>query len=161
MNISKHIKELARHQDITLTELADKLNTSQGNLTNKLIRDNFRLSDVKDIANALNYDNIDIVLRGNNETVLIREDTPINIIKDTQYLLYDGSTSVSEEIEKYGANHTTFGEVVMILIEDELKYQYGNLWSTVIPKRLENEMIKLATGIANDVTSKFDTNKDK
>lgn len=157
MNISKQIKEIAKHQNITLTELAEKLKTSQGNLTNKLIRDNFRLSDIKNITKALNYDNVEIVLRGKHETVIIKENRPINIIKDTQYLVCDGVSSMSEEIEKYGLNDATFGEVVMALIEDELGNQYGTLWDTIIPKRLENKMIEMAMGIAKDATSKFET----
>lgn len=156
MKISKQIRELVKYKNITITELASILNTTQGNLANKLIRDNFRLSDVQEISKALQYDDIEIVLRGNDETVLIRDNYPAKIVKDTRYLLYGDATSIKEDIEKNGFNGTTFGEVVMALIEDELENQYGDLWSTVIPKSLENEMIELATGIAKDITSKFD-----
>lgn len=157
MKISQQIRELVKHKNITITELASILNTTQGNLANKLIRDNFRLSDVKEISNALQYDDMEIILRGKDETVLISDDRPIKIIKDTRYLVYGDVASVKEEIDEYGINNTTFGEVVLALIEDELEHQYGNLWSTVIPKRLENKMIEMAMGIVKDVTDKFDT----
>lgn len=56
MDIAKIIKKLLIDKGMTQTELAEKLNTSSGNLTNKLRRNDFRVSELEDIASAMGYD---------------------------------------------------------------------------------------------------------
>ena len=56
MNISKEIKKMLIDNDMTQTELANKLGTSQGNLANKMKRNNFSVNEMNDIAEALGYD---------------------------------------------------------------------------------------------------------
>lgn len=56
MDISKVIKKLLIDNDMTQTELAEKLNTSSGNLTNKLRRNDFRISELEEIATAIGYE---------------------------------------------------------------------------------------------------------
>lgn len=53
MSLSKKIKMLMVERDITQAELAKKLNTPQSNLSKKMKLDDWRESDLKDIANAL------------------------------------------------------------------------------------------------------------
>ena len=56
MDIAKIIKKLLIDKGMTQIELAEKLNTSSGNLTNKLRRNDFRVSELEDIASAMGYD---------------------------------------------------------------------------------------------------------
>lgn len=51
---SEKIRILVKRNDITLTELAERLQTSRQNLNDKLRRDNFTENDLKQIAAALN-----------------------------------------------------------------------------------------------------------
>lgn len=147
MRVSEQIKEIAKHQNMTITELANAMGTSQANLANKLVRDNFKLSDIQDIGAALNYNVLEIVMRGNNETVIIREDTPIAVVPNTRYLIYDECTTLQEEFEKYGVNDVTFKDVVFELLDDELQKVFKDLWNITIPKRLENEMRDMAKNV--------------
>lgn len=52
----KKIKSILIYKDSTITELAAKLNKSTQNLSNLLKKDNFRESELIDIADALNCD---------------------------------------------------------------------------------------------------------
>ena len=56
MNIANDIKKILIDSGVTQTKLAEKLNTSSGNLTNKLRRNDFRVSEMLEIAEALGYD---------------------------------------------------------------------------------------------------------
>ena len=47
------IRKLCNTQNISLTELASRLNTTPQNLNNKLTLDNFKLTELQKIANAL------------------------------------------------------------------------------------------------------------
>lgn len=53
MGMSEKIKILLVKRKITVTQLAKELNTSSQNLSNKLRQDNFRESELKEIAAAL------------------------------------------------------------------------------------------------------------
>lgn len=53
MVMSKKIKILLAEKDLTLSELAEKIGTSQPNLSNKIQRDNFSEKDLMKIAEAL------------------------------------------------------------------------------------------------------------
>ena len=58
MGMTKKIKMLMIERDITQAELAKKLNTPQSNLSKKMKLDDWRESDLKEIAAALdaNYE---------------------------------------------------------------------------------------------------------
>ncbi|MBC5630632.1 helix-turn-helix transcriptional regulator [Clostridium sp. NSJ-6] len=56
MDITKIIKKLLIDKGMTQTELAKKLNTSSGNLTNKLRRNDFRISELEEISEAIGYE---------------------------------------------------------------------------------------------------------
>jgi len=51
--MAKKIKMLLVEKDATLSELAEKIGTSQPNLSNKMKRDNFSESELVEIADAL------------------------------------------------------------------------------------------------------------
>jgi transcriptional regulator with XRE-family HTH domain len=53
LTTSEKIRLLCKRQGVTLKEIAEKLDTSSPNLTQKLSRDNFDERDLKAIADAL------------------------------------------------------------------------------------------------------------
>lgn len=56
MNAAESIKIVMVKRNINQTALAEKLQTSQGNIGNQLRRNNFTLSQLQTIANALDCD---------------------------------------------------------------------------------------------------------
>lgn len=56
MDITKEIKKMLIDVEMTQAELADKLDTSQGNLANKLKRNNFSTNELLKIADVLGYE---------------------------------------------------------------------------------------------------------
>lgn len=54
MDIAKNIKICLLQKNIQMKELAEKTNQTQQNLTNKMRSNNFRISELEDIAAALN-----------------------------------------------------------------------------------------------------------
>lgn len=56
MDISKEIKKILIEKDMTLTDLANKLGTSQQNISAKLKKNNPRISELKEITDALGYE---------------------------------------------------------------------------------------------------------
>ena len=54
MDIIKEIKKIMIDEDINISDLAEKLNTSQPNLSKKFKRNNPTVKDLEDIADALN-----------------------------------------------------------------------------------------------------------
>lgn len=54
--MSKKIKILLIERDMTMTDLAKKLETSKSNLSDKMKRDNFSEKELIEIANVLNSD---------------------------------------------------------------------------------------------------------
>lgn len=54
--IAKQIKALIAYKETSAAELATKLQCSQANISQKLKRDNFRESEIKEIAEALGCD---------------------------------------------------------------------------------------------------------
>ncbi|MGE8036847.1 helix-turn-helix domain-containing protein [Lysinibacillus sp. NPDC093692] len=56
MGMAKKIKMLMVEKDITLSELAEKIGTSQPNLSNKLKRDNFSEKELNQIAEVLDVE---------------------------------------------------------------------------------------------------------
>lgn len=53
MVMAKKIKMLMVEKDMTISELAEKMGTSQPNLSNKLKRDNFNENELNQIAEVL------------------------------------------------------------------------------------------------------------
>lgn len=56
MSMSEKIRIALVKRKISVTELANRLNTSQSNLSNKLKRDNFSEKELNQIADILNCD---------------------------------------------------------------------------------------------------------
>ena len=56
MSVTKKIKLLLVERDMKMTDLAEKLNTSKSNLSQKMQRDNFSEKELKEIADVLNCD---------------------------------------------------------------------------------------------------------
>lgn len=65
MDISKMIKKILIDEDMNMSQLADKLDTSQQNLSAKLKRNNPSLKEMQEIAEALGYElNISFTRKG-------------------------------------------------------------------------------------------------
>ena len=56
MGISKEIKKILIDEELTQSQLAEKLGTSQQNMNAKLKRDNFSNKEMQEIADVLGYD---------------------------------------------------------------------------------------------------------
>jgi transcriptional regulator with XRE-family HTH domain len=56
MFAAKKIKLLLVERDMTMTDLAEKLNTGKSNLSQKMQRNNFSEKELKEIAEVLNCD---------------------------------------------------------------------------------------------------------
>ena len=54
--VSKQIKVLLAYKEINAARLAEKLNCSQANISQKLKRDNFSENEMRQIAEILNCD---------------------------------------------------------------------------------------------------------
>lgn len=55
MDITKIIKKILIDENVTVSELANRLNTTQPNLSAKFKRNDFRISEIEEIADALGY----------------------------------------------------------------------------------------------------------
>lgn len=55
MDITKMIKKILIDENITVSELASRLNTTQPNLSAKFRRNDFRISEIEEITAALGY----------------------------------------------------------------------------------------------------------
>ena len=53
MSVSKKIRHILVERDMTMAELAEKINTGRSNLSGKLSRDNFSEKEIREIAEAL------------------------------------------------------------------------------------------------------------
>lgn len=60
LSVAEKTKIILNRQGLTIAQLADRLNMSRQNLSNKLSRNNFDEKDIKAIAEALNC-SVDIV----------------------------------------------------------------------------------------------------
>lgn len=56
VDIAKEIKKVLIDLEISQSDLAEKIGTSQGNLANKLKRNNFSTKEMLEIAAALGYE---------------------------------------------------------------------------------------------------------
>lgn len=55
MDITKIIKKILIDENVTVSELANRLNTTQPNLSAKFRRNDFRISEIEEITVALGY----------------------------------------------------------------------------------------------------------
>ncbi len=67
MDITKIIKKILIDENVTISELANKLNTTQPNLSAKFRRNDFRVSEIEEITAALGY----------TVNLEIKKDTPL------------------------------------------------------------------------------------
>ena len=56
LTTAEKIKVIMKHNNFTMTELANQLNCSRQNLSNKMSRNNFDERELTAIANALGYE---------------------------------------------------------------------------------------------------------
>ncbi|RUL51115.1 helix-turn-helix domain-containing protein [Lysinibacillus antri] len=56
MDITKQIKHLLVERDMTATQLAEAINTTQSNLSKKMKNGSYTVNDLEKIANALEVD---------------------------------------------------------------------------------------------------------
>ena len=56
MDITKEIKRIMFEENVTLVELSGRLGTTFQNLGAKFKRNNFKISDLEKISDALGYD---------------------------------------------------------------------------------------------------------
>lgn len=70
MTASEKIRILAKRQKLSLGELADALNQSRQNLSNKMSRDNFSIRELEEIAAALGCElRVEFVSKSSGETL--------------------------------------------------------------------------------------------
>ncbi len=67
MAASKIIKQIMIERNISVKELAEKLNIAPQSMSNKLYRDSFSFNEVVEIANILNCD-VKIITRDTNKS---------------------------------------------------------------------------------------------
>lgn len=66
MDVAKEIRKALIDEDITLTMLAEKLNVTQPNISAKFKKNDFRISELLAIAEAIGYDlNISFTKKNN------------------------------------------------------------------------------------------------
>jgi transcriptional regulator with XRE-family HTH domain len=66
LTMGEKMKVILGRQNLTLSDLADKLGTSRQNLTNKFSRDNFSEKEIREIAQILSceYDGVFVMSDG-------------------------------------------------------------------------------------------------
>ena len=70
MTASEKIRTLAKRQKKTLGDIAEALNQSRQNFSNKMSRDNFTVKELEEIAAALDCDlKIQFISKTNGETL--------------------------------------------------------------------------------------------
>ena len=66
MDIAKELRKILIDEDTTLTALADKLSVTQQNISAKFKKNDFRISELHAIAEAIGYDlNISFTKKSN------------------------------------------------------------------------------------------------
>ena len=56
LDVTKEIKKILIDKDMTQSDLAEKLGTSQGNIANKLSRNNMKVSEFQTLLDVLGYE---------------------------------------------------------------------------------------------------------
>ena len=70
LSVSEKIKIILGRRNMTVSDLAKKLNTSRQNLTNKLARNNFSEKELQEIAEAMDCSvNVLFKLNDTEETI--------------------------------------------------------------------------------------------
>ena len=70
LTTAEKIKVIMKHNNFTMTELANQLNCSRQNLSNKMSRNNFDERELTAIANALGYElEINFINRETSEKI--------------------------------------------------------------------------------------------
>lgn len=70
LSVSEKIKIILGRRNMTVSDLAKKLNTSRQNLTNKFARNNFREKELQEIAEAMDCSvNVLFKLNDTEETI--------------------------------------------------------------------------------------------
>lgn len=138
MNVSNQIKELTRRKNVTTTELSNMLGTSQGNLANKLTRDNFRVNELEEIAHALGYTQMEIVLRGHKDDAIILEDD-VKYQKHNIYMVFDENTSLLEDIKTNGFRDTTFRLLLLEVLGETLEPQFRQMFGDTLDAYVPND----------------------
>lgn len=70
LSVSEKIKIILGHRNMTVSDLAKKLNTSRQNLTNKFARNNFSEKELQEIAEAMDCSvNVLFKLNDTEETI--------------------------------------------------------------------------------------------
>ena len=93
MSMAKKIRILLIERDMTMTDLAKKLETSKSNLSDKMKRDNFSEKELIEIADVLNSDFKD-------EMFVVRKDSPMVIGKGERRKKYKFRYSCNSFIYK-------------------------------------------------------------
>ena len=113
MGVAKQIKKILAEEEISLTELANRLDISVNNLSNKLRRDNFKTEELEIIADKLGYIvNIDFekkttLLSGVSTSLEFKEEEIKNMPKDMVSLMTSDAFNeafkliLTNELEKY------------------------------------------------------------
>lgn len=118
MKMSNTIKSTLAKENITLTELANRLDISVNNLSNKLKRDNFKIEELEQIADAIGYD-LDVRLKKKSATgfILNKEDYMKSLftIPITTKDVDDAKPSIYQLIDDYVeiSVHDKFRKIMM------------------------------------------------
>lgn len=140
MKISNQLKELIEIKHATITDIATTMNTTQSNLSNKLGRDNLKLSDLKGITDALGYYDFEIVARNDNQTIIIRDAEPIQVLPHTKYLAIEGNKkTVIDYVEENPI--MTFKDLLMEVIyenmQEEFEAKFGDMLTHLVPNEFK------------------------
>lgn len=138
MKVSEQLKEILKHKDISITQLAKRMNTSQPNVTTKLSRDNLKLSDLQELATALDYTSMEIVLRGKKEDVVILEDR-VEYKKHNLYMMPDKTASLIEDIDKNGFRDTTFRTLLLEVICEKFEPEFERIFGDTLDSYVPND----------------------
>lgn len=142
MKIANQLIELIKHNESSTGLVANQLGQSHSNLLNKLSRDNLRISELEDIAHAIGYTDMEIVLRGTKEDAVILEDS-VEYKKHSVYMMFDNDVSLEDDIKQNGFRDTTFRmmllEVLSELFEPELQKIFGDTLDAYLPHAFKEE----------------------
>lgn len=154
MKIANQISEIIKHNESSTGQLATQLGQSHSNLLNKLSRDNLRINELEEIAHALGYTQMEIVLHGHEENAIIRNEM-VKFVEHTKYLTTNASGDLNDEFQTYGINNIKFKDMVFDLLEESIKDNFGELWDTTVPKRFEEGFKDAIRNGLPDIDKKF------
>lgn len=138
MNVSKQIKKILTEEEISLTELANRLDISVNNLSNKLKRDNFKTEEIELIAGKLGYV-ADITF--SKKTISVA-DASIDI----EYTDEELNMFPQEIIDMMNSDH--FNETFKSVMVDEIECHMHKMNHEILKKALFKVMDK--TQLSNE-----------